>query len=366
LSYLFSCRCGSLGWFLTFSILGLFLFFQKVSLPELYMNRQSQRRGGFTLIELLVVIAIIAVLIGLLLPAVQKVREAANRMQCQNNLKQLALAMVNLEGTKGRYPAWGFDFLSNPNPANPFGAQTQGHSMLAMVLPYIEQGNLNNIFDVNKSVADPANLPAPLGVSTGGATKVKTFVCPSAPDRTTDYGPYFGVTVPLNLAAADYAAIKGLRGPFQANCAPASPTGDSGFFGARGKGNNDGPRQADIIDGTSNTIMLTEIAGRQQVYAKGKAVMPNNPGSGGWQLNGAWADHNITKTLRGWDSTGMVPDGGCSCINVNNFEAIYGFHTAGVNAAFGDGSVRFLKESTDSKALAAAITRQGGEVLTLD
>jgi prepilin-type processing-associated H-X9-DG protein len=62
----------------------------------------------------------------------------------------------------------------------------------------------------------------------------------------------------------------------------------------------------------------------------------------------------------------MVPDGGCSCINVNNFEAIYGFHTAGVNAAFGDGSVRFLKESTDSKALAAAITRQGGEVLTLD
>ena len=329
------------------------------------MVYQSKRRGGFTLIELLVVIAIIAVLIGLLLPAVQKVREAANRMQCTNNLKQLGLAMHNYHDTTGKFPSWGFNFLTNPNPSNPFGAQTQGHSMLSLVMPYIEQGNLMNVLDVNKSVADPANLPPPLGASLGGAAKVKTMLCPSAPDRMTDYGPYFGVPS-LPLAAADYAAIKGMRSTFISACAPTAPQGDSGFFGARGAGMNNGSRMADIIDGTTNTLMLTEIAGRQQVYARGRAITPNTPGSGGWQLNGAWADYNISKTLRGWDSTGMVPDGGCNCINANNFEAIYGFHTSGVNAAMGDGSVRFLKEATDPSVVAAVITRMGGDISRLD
>src|SRR5215471_1010425 len=126
----------------------------------------SKRYRAFTLIELLVVIAIIAILIGLLLPAVQKIREAAARMSCSNNLKQIALAVHNFENANSYLPAWGFDFSGyNPNPKNPLGAQTQGHSALTMLLPYIEQDNAYRLGHPEFSVIDPANWPPPWGTA---------------------------------------------------------------------------------------------------------------------------------------------------------------------------------------------------------
>ena len=118
-------------------------------------NRYS-RRSAFTLIELLVVIAIIAILIGLLLPAVQKIREAANRMKCSNNLKQIGLALHNFHDTNDYLPPWGWDFGTAP-PSNPVGAQIQGHAPLGMILPYMEQDNVFRGTRMDRSVIDPVS-----------------------------------------------------------------------------------------------------------------------------------------------------------------------------------------------------------------
>src|SRR6266852_3168895 len=154
------------------------------------MTERNLSRPGFTLIELLVVIAIIAVLIGLLLPAVQKIREAANRMQCQNNLKQIGLALHNYHDANGSFPA-AWKLLPRPDPGvptnytlpSPIGRATPnppfvGPSVFVLILPYMEQNNLYNQIDTNKSFFNPANMP--LG-NLAYSTPIKTFLCPSSP-----------------------------------------------------------------------------------------------------------------------------------------------------------------------------------------
>jgi prepilin-type N-terminal cleavage/methylation domain-containing protein/prepilin-type processing-associated H-X9-DG protein len=343
------------------------------------LHRFSDRRRGFTLIELLVVIAIIAVLIGLLLPAVQKVREAANRMSCSNNLKQIGLALHNYHDTNLTLPPWGFDFSVAPTP-NPYGAQTQGHAALGLILPYLEQENVIKLARVDHSVIDPLNLPPNYGTSIAGITKIKTYLCPSAPQRTLDYGPYFatqGLALgPMNLAATDYAIIKGQHANFAGStgqCAPNSPADPSssdgvGAMGVKGVMTPQGMTKGivkltDILDGTSNTIIVAEDAGRHQVWAKGKQVQPNAPGQAGWTLNAAWGDYNTKITVHGFSADGLTVDSGCCAINCNNTNQIYAFHTGGANTLRGDGSVQFLKENTAPGVLAALISRAGGEVV---
>jgi prepilin-type N-terminal cleavage/methylation domain-containing protein len=347
-------------------------------------------RGAFTLIELLVVIAIIAVLIGLLLPAIQKVREAANRASCGNNLKQLGLALHNYQATTGAFPRWGFDFPANPDPANPFGGQLQGHSALTMILPYVEQDNVVSLARIDFSVIDPANLPPPVlaGKSAAGLTVMKLLLCPSTPAHPSDYGAYFksvginpsGGSVPL--APTDYAPIAGIRPAFQANCAPATPlnptNGQIGALAPKGTKPTDGTRIADISDGTSNTLMMSECAGRQTVFIQNRQPAPNPPIVG--VLNSGWGDYNTAIMVSGFNMSKLPTSsswyaenlpGSCCVVNCINSGSstpggqFFAFHSGGVDVVRCDGSVFFLNQNINAATLAALISKQGGEVIDL-
>lgn len=340
---------------------------------------KRHRRGAFTLIELLVVIAIIAVLVGLLVPAVQKVREAANRMSCSNNLKQVGLAAHNHISTFSWMPSWAYDFEIAP-AGNPLGGQKQGHAPLMSLLPYMEQENILKAMDLNLSVIDPRNWPPNWGTSITASAKVKSFMCPSAPSREADYGPYFvGLGLPdkgaFPLGLTDYFPTRGIHGNFRTACAPAtpSPPDDCGALGGKAIKRADGslsikPGLADITDGTSNTILFAESSGRHQIYGGRVPVQPNAPGQAGWSLNAAFFDYNGALRIRAFSNTAPpVADSGCKAINQTNGGGaggyqLYSFHSGGVNIVRADGSVGFLNENVPGSTLAAMVSKAGGEV----
>ncbi len=306
-------------------------------------------RGGFTLIELLVVIAIIAILIGLLLPAVQKVREAASRMSCTNNLKQMALACVNYEGVNQKFPA------SNTNVA-PF------NGWAALILPQLEQENVRNIYVFTANWYDPAN-------ATARAVPVKTFLCPSANGSRVGLSDFAGVPgSPFTGAAWDYTNV--------AVVAPALLTylgyADGPLFANtwRGVMSSKGSTVAEITDGLSNSILITEDANRPEFWVKGKRVTDLAPvgygGAGpGAVFGGVWADHQKGFGIDGASADGFMPVGECAINCTNSFE-VYAFHPNGANAAMADGSVRFLRDTMTIRTLAALSTRAGGEVVAVD
>ncbi len=300
----------------------------------LTFSRTTPRRG-FTLLELLVVIAIIAILIGLLLPAVQKVREAASRMKCTNNLKQLGLAMHNYHDRQGTFPPASINY--GPDGTTPWPIV---HGWGPFILPDIEQQALYDLYRWDVAHFHPANNPV-------GATQLPIFQCPSAePNRYATMGPfaYFGT----RGACGDYAYTSGVDpalaiGDSRGVLTPApTPTGFK-----------------DITDGTSNTILLTEDAGRPRLWQAGKAG-PDQVVAGG-----PWTGFKNGITLRGSTPDGMMKPGPCA-INCTNDREVYSFHTGGANAVFADGSVHFLKATIDIRILAGLITRAGGEVLGSD
>jgi prepilin-type N-terminal cleavage/methylation domain-containing protein/prepilin-type processing-associated H-X9-DG protein len=313
----------------------------------------SGKRTGFTLIELLVVIAIIAVLIGLLLPAVQKVREAAARVSCCNNLKQLGLALHNYHDEQGTFPP---PYLNE----GPYGTSNYAftHGWAAFLLPYIEQQSLSHLYRWDFPVYAPENQPVV-------ATLLKGFQCPSTPepDRYMTFGPY--AYFRTKGACGDYTLALGVD-PVLAQLGLADAVGN--FRGAltiteppflapgMRSTTTAGTRLTDITDGTSNTILLAEDAGRPRLWRAGKRG-PDQALEGG-----PWDHYKGPIILEGSSSDGTVQPGTCA-INCTNDREVYAFHTGGANAVFADGSVHFLKVGMSLRTLAALITRAGGEVV---
>ena len=332
-----------------------------------------KRRAGFTLIELLVVIAIIAILIALLLPAVQRVREAAARTQCQNNLKQIGLALHNYLGERKKFPPSSVQLpngSANVNSTNTIqeflkvgasGANGQDyakHCFLSIILPHIEQGNVlkqNGIpFDFRKDWFDPANRLA-------GSSHIPIFECPSCPTKhevnpMLEPGTYGAGWIP---ATSDYMAVnRGNNRPAIWTALGLNYPTDEGIKGVLCS--NAYTHMGQITDGLSNTIMVAEQAGRPEGWRFGKKDA-NQPTF----MNGAWGHSGNDCAVDGSNAAGNtltnpadVP-GACS-INCNNQGEIYAFHSQGANVCLGDGSVRFLLTSISLPTLQKLCARADG------
>ena len=335
------------------------------------MFLQKSRRNAFTLVELLVVIAIIGILVGLLLPAVQAAREAARRMQCSNNLKQMGLAIHNFESTYRYMPASEKDIpaATYPTPANPYG-QRATFGTLAYLLPYLEQSNISNLFDFKRSYIDPANMQPPRGTASPIATStVKAFICPSvAGDPPSDYGPYFAAnglgSAAYILPRSDYIPLKGIHGASLGLCAgmPNANT-RNGMLGTTNAETKPTIKFGEVTDGLSNTILFGEMAGKQFKFFKGKRPAGSTLADGGLTLNSFYGDSNLAREIRSYAGTDITNPGliGCSTINIYNENGLYSFHPGGIQVAMGDGSVTFVSQGIQALVYAARITRDGGE-----
>jgi prepilin-type N-terminal cleavage/methylation domain-containing protein/prepilin-type processing-associated H-X9-DG protein len=317
-------------------------------------------RQAFTLIELLVVIAIIGILLSLLLPAVQKVRDAANRTACANNLKQIGLAILNYNDTYKVMP--GNHRLS--------AAATVRVRWFTKILPFLEEEQMWKNYDTTTNWDSATNLPIT-------STILPVALCPQAPNpNRQDFDEANGFSNPV-VAVTDYAAPYGLDALFLTanNITQPSPAG------WLSKIETAPVHLADIIDGTSQTILVLEDAGRPFVYQNGVVLNQNYFVD---QVNGGgWCRPASDLWVIGWaDKAGTIPGGPYLFNNSNGIDCKatyptnvptsaplgtdgtgqpFSFHAGGMNTVFADGSVHFLNENISVTTFAALITIGGGE-----
>jgi prepilin-type N-terminal cleavage/methylation domain-containing protein/prepilin-type processing-associated H-X9-DG protein len=306
-------------------------------------------RSAFTLIELLVVVAILGVLLALLLTAVQKVRAAADKMFCQNNLKQIGIALHHFHNDYRVLPPSGWTRAGTANPAGRYVGWR------ALITPYLEQDSIRNRYDFSVHWWEEPNV-------TLGGTVVKVFWCPSTPDRlwpttAVPKPPRPALNLAVPLAGTDYEAIMGV----QPTVAPFynGPQNRSAMF------RNSEIALEHIFDGTSNTILIVECSARPLVY-RGRRPRPdliNDQGIG-------WVDSEGPFSLDGANHDGSLQGLGPiltpRAINATNDNEPYSFHPGGANFLFADGRVVFINERIPLLTFAALCTRSAGEAVLLE
>lgn len=344
------------------------------------------RRRGFTLVELLVVIAIIAILIGLLLPAINAAREAGRRANCVNNLKQIGLGLLNFANASGRFPGAGkWDSRVS---------KVQGWSFLEKILPYIEYGTLYNGLDQS-----PATDPSLLDMNSTSDkntvalnTRIKEFICPSNPNQPyqkPNNTPPQGALTNYKAMSATYAlSLNCLK---QGSSAPYG--GDPSLHPDGALFPGEGTRIADLVDGTSHTILCLEtmdntnsrwavgtevsLCGMSSVDL-GTVIQPTNPPATYWApqgFDGTWGESGSLGTKKTYLAYDFSPSG----TEKGKYESpdtmicplppAYGpssSHPAVTNHLFGDGSVQTLSKKIDIAAYFFMITKNNGDPFHMD
>jgi len=304
---------------------------------------ERSTRPAFTLMELLVVIGIIGILIALLLPAIQKVREAAARTQCQSNLKQIGIAFHNHHSARNSFPP-GYVSSATAVDGTDLGP---GWGWAAHLLPYIDQGNVHRQIDFTKDIADSANAQV-------RKTSLAIFRCPS----DNPPAPVFAVRDGAGNAICDVAFgnYVGMAGVYEVTGYPDTSNGSPGVLLR-----NSSVRVTDITDGASNTLFAGERASRLSPQTTwvgavtNASVPPLNP------VYGAEGPGILVLTNSGTAAEGRVPNNTLDHVEDSNSN-----HIQGVNFLFGDGSVRVIHNTIAPAVWVAITTRSGGEPVSLD
>jgi len=346
---------------------------------------QQGRRQGFTLIELLVVIAIIAVLIALLLPAINKVRDSASRVQCSNNLKQVGIALANYHDPNGALPP------GCTTDAAPFGAGGGwGSSWMVYLLPYVEQQGLFSQWQftgANSGYVNANNRAA------DNTVVIKAYRCPASPlpmfaqngGLKVMHSNYVGISGAANGTIPGYTESRIDNSAGGLNCCSGGGPASGGGVLFRGSQ----VKFSDMTDGSSNVMFVSEH-GDWMVASDGSKRQWTAAGLYGWSMgtntnstpNSPTATGNDNRqfnctTIRypinqktGWSTNGGTgtQSGDCTvgvCYDMGNNIPLNSTHGAGVNAVYGDGSVRFLSNDTTLDVLGKMAVRDDGQAVTL-